>query len=358
MSEQNLEPIELARRKVTSLESTLDSVRAKTSLRQVLDALEDIDSQLSALPGTLARLRARGYVFKNFLETDVSSVQSEWPTTRPRVQADLDVQRRILSSQMDDLSTRFLQSRTVLELDPAQAGLALAMVEASAQSLDRTATSAISTLQGMYNGVQSRLRKVQSDIKKAETVLNEVDNASFKLYPEEQIIDVMEGQWLTDDKGGAKGFLFCTDHRLIFEQREEVATKKVLFFATEKQKVQRLALEAPVGAVTDVKESESGALIMRKDHLELVFGPQSTVRSAHFILKGDSAEWQRLINRVNAGEMEKERVKPADAPKAEDKPKVTAPSQCSACGARFTQEIVRGMKSIKCQYCGTVTRLE
>jgi len=357
MSEQNLEPIEQVRRKATSLESTLNSVRDKTSLKQVLDALEDIDSQLGALPGALARLRGRGYAFKSYLESDVAAVQNEWPATRSRVQSDVDFQRRTLSSQMDDLTMRFLQARSVVDIDMTQAQSALAMVEASAQSLDRTASTAISTLQGMYNSLQSRVRKVQSDVKKAETVLNEVDNACFKLYPNEQIIDVMEGQWLTDQKGGPKGFLFCTDHRLIFEQREEVATKKVLFFATEKQKVQQVAMEAPIGSVTQIKESESGALLLRKDHLEVVFGPQSKVRSAHFILKGDSAEWQRLINRVNAGEMEKERVRAADAPKTEDKPKTALPTHCPACGAAFTQEIVRGMTSIKCQYCGTVTRL-
>lgn len=357
MSQQSIEPIELVRRKATSLESTLNNVRDKTSLKTVLSALEDIDSGLGALPGALSRLRARGYSFKNYLESEGAALQNEWPATRARVQSDVDFQRRTLSSQMDDLTTRFLQARAGIDADMAQAESALAMVEASAQSLDRTASTAISTLQGMFSSLQSRLRTVQNDVRKAESVLKEMDNACFKLYPEEQIIDVIEGQWLTDDKGGPKGFLFCTDHRLIFEQREEIATKKVLFITTEKQKVQQVAMEAPIGSVTQVKESESGALLLRKDHLDLVFGAQSRVRSAHFILKGDSAQWQRLINRVNAGEMEKERVKPADAPKAEEKPKASAPTQCPTCGAAFTQEIVRGMTSIKCQYCGTVTRL-
>ncbi len=357
MSEQNLEPIEQMRRKAGSLESTVNALRDKTSLKQVLTTLEDIDAQLSALPGVLARLRARGYAFKNYLEGEVAALQNDWPAVRSRVQTDADFQRRTLSSQMDDLATRFLQARALINTDTAQAESALAMVEASAQNLDRTASSAISTLQGMYSGLQSRLRTVQTDVRKAETVLKEVDNACFKLYPNEQIVDVIEAQWLTDQKGGPKGFLFCTDHRLIFEQREEVATKKVLFIATEKQKVQQVAMEAPIGSVTQVKESESGALLLRKDHLDLVFGAQAKVRSAHFILKGDSAEWQRLINRVNAGELEKERVKAADAPRAEDKPTKPAPSHCPACGAAFTQEIVRGMTSIKCQFCGTVTRL-
>jgi hypothetical protein len=168
------------------------------------------------------------------------------------------------------------------------------------------------------------------------------------------VIDVMDAQWLTDQKGGPKGMLFCTDHRLIFEQNEDVATKKVLFIVTAKQKVQQVAMEAPIGSVQQIKESDTGALLFHQDHLELTFGAQSKVRTAHFILKCDAAEWLRLINRVNAGEMEKERV--GVQATAAEKPK-TLPSQCPACGARFTQEIVRGMNSVKCQYCGTVVQL-
>ena len=130
---------------------------------------------------------------------------------------------------------------------------------------------------------------------------------------------------------------------------------RALFIVTEKQRVQQLALEAPIGAVEQVKESESGALLFRRDHLELVFGAGSKVRSAHFILKGDSAAWQQLINGITSGQLDKERVQKEAAPVAEA-PKAI-PSQCSACGARFTQTLVRGMQSVKCQYCGTVTAL-
>jgi hypothetical protein len=356
MSDQQVEPIERVRNKARSLDSTLDSVRTKASLRTIFDTLEDVDSKLSALPGKLAQVRARGYVFKNYLEADADAVKYEWPSTRPRVQNDADYQRRQLTQQMDEIQARFASARLLIDQDATQAESALAAVEAAAQALDKSAGSAISTLQGMYNSSQSRLSKVEADIRAVDNVLSQVDQASFKLYPNENVVDVMEAQWMTDQKGGPKGLLFCTDHRLIFEQKEDVAVKKVLFVVTEKKKVQQVAMEAPIGAVEQVKESESGALLFRKDHLDLTFGPQSKVRSAHFVLKGDSAAWQRLINRINAGELAKERVKTEDEPKPTEAPK-QLPAQCPACGARFTQEIVRGMTSVKCQFCGTVTRL-
>jgi len=355
MSRQQLEPIEAARAKAKTLESTLDSVRTKASLSQVFDAIEDMDSDLGAIGGRLSQVRTRGYVFKSHLEADLQAVHNEWPATRLGVQMDAEAQRRRLVPQMDELQVRYAEARALIETDLIQGEAVLAAVEAAGQALQKNADSAISTLQGMYDSLKSRLDKVKSSVDKVERILVDVDKASFKLYPDENIVDTIEGQWLTDQKGGPKGILYCTDHRLLFEQKEEVATKRMLFVVTEKQKVQQLVLDVPIGAVQQAKESESGALLFRRDHLELAFGPQSKVRSAHFILKGDSAAWQQLINRVNAGEIEKEWVKRAE-PAAADAPKAM-PTQCPTCGARITQTLVRGMKSVKCQYCGSVIPL-
>ena len=228
-------------------------------------------------------------------------------------------------------------------------------MDGSADALGKSADSVVSSLTGMYDSIKDRLDKLQTELHKMERILDHVDQASFKLFPEENVVDAIDAQWIVDQKGGPKGVLFCTDHRLLFEQKEELATKRVLFIVTEKQKVQRLALEEPVGAVDQVKETESGAMLFRKDHLDVTFSADSTVRSAHFVLKGDSALWQQMINRLNAGEMETERVdrEPMPAPAAP----LSMPSQCPACGGRITQQLVRGMQSVKCRYCGTVIPL-
>ena len=106
---QQAEPIELARRKAQSLETTLDSVRTKATLSTIYDALDDIDSQLNALPGRLAQARRRGYVFKSYLEPELEALQGEWPATRIRVKMEADEQRPRLIEQMDALQQRFVR---------------------------------------------------------------------------------------------------------------------------------------------------------------------------------------------------------------------------------------------------------
>jgi len=255
MSQQQMEPIEAARARARSLESTLDSVGAKATLATVFDALEDIDSQLGALPGRIEKLRNRGYAFKSFLEAQVEAIKNEWPATRHRVAVAAEEQRPTLMARVEGLHIRFGEARSLVETDPAQAQAVLGTLEATASALDRSANSAISSLNGMYDSLRSRLNRIEGELHKVERVLDQVDQASFKLFPDEYVVDAVEAQWLTDQKGGPKGVLYCTDHRLLFEQKEEIATKRVFFVVTEKQKVQKLLMEVPIGAVQQATES-------------------------------------------------------------------------------------------------------
>ena len=45
---------------------------------------------------------------------------------------------------------------------------------------------------------------------------------------------------------------------MLFEQKEEIATKKMLFITTAKEKVQELKWQAAIGQVVEAKASEEG----------------------------------------------------------------------------------------------------
>jgi hypothetical protein len=78
------------------------------------------------------------------------------------------------------------------------------------------------------------------------------------------------------------------------------------------------------------------------------------MQNAHLHLHGqDCNAWHGLINQVKAGNTN--RAIEVDQ-SAIDKVK-TAPTQCPVCGGAVTQPVLRGMDSIKCEYCGAVMRL-
>jgi hypothetical protein len=168
-----------------------------------------------------------------------------------------------------------------------------------------------------------------------------------------------------------EGVLILTDQRLLFEQKEEVATKKVLFFTTEKQKVQALAWEVPVVQIDKAVGSKRG-LMNKDDFLTVTLQSGSGLKAgqeqvlydemgrplatAELHLKGETGEaWQGFIGRVKSGEIAKERTEPVD--EAAEEAVSNAPTKCPNCGATITQTILRGQKEITCEFCGSVIRL-
>lgn len=165
----------------------------------------------------------------------------------------------------------------------------------------------------------------------------------------------VKARWNQDGKEDPEGILYLTDQRLIFEQKQEVATKKVLFVVTEKETVQQMLLEAPMERIEDVQASKKG-LLGHEDHLDITFAGGEPVSSAAFHLDGqDSNEWQGLIGRAKAGDFDQDRAVPIDR-EAEERARA-APSKCPSCGAPITQEVLRGMDSLTCEFCGHVMRL-
>ena len=142
---------------------------------------------------------------------------------------------------------------------------------------------------------------------------------------------------------------------MLFEQRQEIATKKVLFVTTERKKVQELLFEVPVFSITNIEASKRG-MLKNEDWISLNFESGVFAANAQLHLDGqDSTEWQRLINQVKARELDDDRAFEIDQ-EALDKVKA-APVICPHCGGSLSAPVLRGMDSIKCQFCGNLIKL-
>jgi hypothetical protein len=99
----------------------------------------------------------------------------------------------------------------------------------------------------------------------------------------------------------------------------------------------------------------------RKELMEIYFAPEADIAETQLqILRGDSDEWGKLINRVSSGEIERERVRAEGDEAAAEELAVKVeeiPTKCPNCGGGLTTPIVRGMHEINCEYCSTVIRL-
>jgi len=338
---------------IKELEERASRLQKAGLLADLRDTLEDLDAAASRLPSKLAQARTRGYPFKSHLEGQIETVQGRWQSTRENAQ-------REISRRVHDLEHDLQRAEeAVLRLHPykrrplSMAQSAIHRADSQLSSAERRVAAANDAVKGMFDAVQSDVEHINAEVDECLKLLDLMDQASFGFQPGESGVAAVKARWLKDRrKEGPRGILFLTDRRLIFEQHEKVATKKVLFVKVASELVQEMLWEAPIGALVEFKASEKRrALIMKRELLTLVCKQPATVKEALLELSADSDAWRALIQQVVTGDIDKERVGREEG--AVKEPALEVPSRCPSCGASLDVNVIRGMVAIECPYCGT-----
>lgn len=341
------------KQRLEALSWKLERLQQAASLSDIYDDLADIETMLATLPAEIEALRIRGYVFRNYLERKVEVLSNQWAEMQDRVQREVEERSAELAQALRNAERAVQLAATG---NPAQ----IARAESAVRTLEGKVSAAQDALEAMFDTLDQNVTQTRAQVEAIEWALEQADQASFDFYPDEHLVAACRAQFLETEKKGPEGILYLTDGRLIFERKEEVATKKILFITTEKKTVQELIFQVPIGYIEEVKASQSGFL-GRKEMLEVYFAPEADISEARLRLLGgaDSEEWAALIGRVHSGDIERERVKleEEEAVKAEPVTPAEVPTKCPNCGAILTTPIVKGMREITCEYCGTVIRL-
>jgi hypothetical protein len=351
------DPVQETKKRIDAVQSSINALHSKVRLSDARDAVEDLQTRIANLPAKIKDLRARGYPFEKGLEGKAADFAAQWTTMQARVLAEIDQQAHGLERSLGPIETdlrRLVAQASV----PAVAQPLLTQVESAVSTLESKASAASSSIHGMYDDLQAHVQEVFNHVQQVEWALQQVNEATFQLLPTEAPVMAVRATWAKgekEDKDDPQGILYLTDQRLLFEQKQEMATKKVLFVTTQKEKVQQLLLEVPVALVDNAKATKRGFL-GHEDHLELAFSPDAAIEAAHFHIDGqDCRWWQGLIGRAKARDFDADRAVAVDEAAVQ---KVrAAPTACPHCGAAITAQILRGMDSIRCEYCGKVIRL-
>ncbi len=340
---------------LSSLRMSINSLQQKARLNQVSDAVEDLHTAVNGLAQRIVNLRQRGYVFEKELEQQAVDFVAQWAQIHPDVVTQINQQALTLQTALRPLESQLAQlaGRQPDAVTRSQ----LASLKASVETLEEEVSAAENHIDGMYDSFSAQVNQIRSHLTNIEWMLTQLSEAKFNLLPTEGAIAAIKAVWCKDvkeNKEDPDGVLYLTDQRLLFEQKEEIATKKILFIATEKQKVQELRWEAPVILLTEIIPSKQG-MLKNEDHLELRFGPGASMQTAHLHIWQNANDWLQLLNRAKAKDFDKTRAIAIDQTEV-DKVKSLL-SQCSSCGANLDQVVLRGQNEVKCQYCGFVIRL-
>lgn len=349
-------PVEQLASDISSVQSKIGSMQDDVRLKNALDAVEDLQTAVNGMPQRIAGMRTRGYVFEKDLETQAADFVRQWSTIYPSLISQINMQSSTLQSSLRSIEARMAQLNN-LRTNPSAARPLISTMQSEISMLEDKVHSAENTINGMYNSFNSQVSSVKWTLSQIDYLLTQLAEAKFSLLPTEGGIRAVKAVWCPDVKEKSddpEGVLYLTDQRLLFEQKEEVATKKILFITTEKKKVQELKWEVPVALIQEVKPSKQG-LLKNEDHLDLCFGSGAPMQTVHLHIWQEGNEWLQFLNRAKAKDFDKGRAVAIDQAEV-DKVK-SAPAQCPSCGANIAQVVLRGQDSIKCEYCGFVIRL-
>jgi hypothetical protein len=349
-------PAQQIAEEIQNVQSKIGDLQGRVRLTSTRDAVEDLQTTVNGLAQKLATLRTQGYVFENDLENRAQNLSKLWMGLYPNLEAQINAQSAGLENSLRPLEMQMAQLNAAAGNPAAARGMVNSM-QSALSMLESKISAAEGTLEGMYDQFKGEATQYSKHLSEIEFLITQIAEASFKLLPTEGGIAAIKAVWCKtgkEQKGDPEGVLYLTDQRILFEQKEEVVTKKVLFIATEKQKVQQIQIECPVTLVDKVDLSKQG-LLKNEDHIEIRFASGAPVEVAHFHIWQDNATWQQLINRAKTKDFDKGRAVAIDQ-SVVDKVKA-APSQCPSCGGNITQVVMRGMDSITCEYCGYVIRL-
>ncbi|GAB4421512.1 MAG: hypothetical protein Kow002_10480 [Anaerolineales bacterium] len=353
---QQISPAEQLRRDIASLQRSISTLEDKVRLRSVRDSVEDIQSTINGFDRQIADLRKRGYAFGKNLEAQATDFESQWAGLVPAINREIETQAQQLQSTMRNVDRKFSQLNAQTGNISAARSLSSSL-ESDLETLESKASSAERSVNGMFDTLRAQVHRLKTSLQQVDWMLAELAEASFQLMVSEAGIMAVKAVWVKDGKGkkdDPEGVLYLTDQRLIFEQKEEVATKKILFITTEKEMTQNVLLDVPVVLVESVETSKRG-LLKNEDFIQVNLESGAQVREALFHIWQPCDEWQALIQRARAREFDAERAVPID-PDVVEKVR-SAPSQCPSCGGNIDVVIMRGQNEIKCEYCGLVIRL-
>ena len=341
---------------INALQTRVNTLQGSVQLTSSREAVEQLQTTVNGMAQRILSLRTRGYVFEKDMESQAQAFVSSWGMLYPNLEAQINTESAALVNALRSIEMQMPQLASMAGNPVAARGL-LATLQSAVGQVESKVTAAEQAIEGMYNQFNNQVYTATRHLEEVEYLLTQLAEASFQLLPTEAGIAAVKAAWCKtgkEQKGDPEGVLYLTDQRLIFEQKEEIATKKVLFVVTEKQKVQGLQLETPVVLVDKVETSKQG-LLKNEDHIEVHFASGAPVQAAHFHIWQDNAAWQALINRAKNKDFDQGRTVAVDQA-AVEKGKA-APAQCPSCGGGITTVVLRGMDSIKCEYCGFVIRL-
>lgn len=356
-SQTPISPAEQLKKDLASQQREVNELQSKVNLSSLADRIEDINTKINGLSRRVNDLRKKDYIFDTNLEKNSHEFLKKWQPIHTNLRIKLNQESASLKTNMKTIEDQLLKASSNMNNLHFSRNL-LNPLKVLIENLSKKIEASERMLRGMYDSFERELNIFNKYLSNIEWSVKEFESSNLKLFPQEFLIMGVKSVWTRDgdkDKDDPEGILFLTDQRIVFEQKQEVATKKFLFITRERELIQELLVDIPLSYIETINTAKKG-IFKNQDYLEINFASGAQYSQTTYHLQNqDCEDWKALINRVLSGNFDKNRTEEVDQEMLEKIKNV--PTICPQCGATIKVQIIRGMDQFTCEFCGVVIKI-
>jgi hypothetical protein len=288
-----------------SLNTSLESLRDRSSLSQVQTDMNELDSALTHAVNLLESARDKGYIYQQDLDEIAYQAMDRWQGIRQQLQGSIPQQAAAFQSQLNPLGAQVSSLNSMLG-NPIAATPMLTNTSSQVNVLLNELGQIESNLQGSFAEIENQAYQLTSRLNSIHWILGQLGEAKFRLADGENLVMAVQARWDQVGDDDPEGILYLSNKRLIYERKEKVATKKVLFITMAQELVQEVLIDQDLTNIKNTKAVNKG-IFGHQDFMEVEFSdPKLGVVPFH--LNGQSCEdWVNWVQKAKSGEIENDR---------------------------------------------------
>ena len=291
---------------LSSLQSSIADLQEHCSFNQIVDEINDLDTNLNKVISLLETVRSQGYRYQGDIDERAYQNMDHWPPQRDQATNLVQQQANVFANQLIPLSNQ-VQRLNAMVNNPNAVRSMIPQTRTMVTSILDSVGKAESNIHQIYSDLQDSTSTLTTRLNQIQAAYKQLEEACFKLRTGEDLVMAVPARWDKDGKDDPEGVAYLTDQRLIFEQKQKVATKKVLFVTVAAELVQQVLIDQPKATIQSVKPQNRG-LLGHEDFIDVQFNdPRLGLVMIH--LKGQpSKQWAAWVEKVCNGTIESERV--------------------------------------------------
>ena len=290
---------------VASLGSSLDDLQRRSTFNNVAAEINNLDNTLTNLIAISESARSEGYIYQNDIDNLAYQLKTQWDASRTQLFNNLQQQASMMQNRLPSLSPQIQNLNRVLS-NPVDARPLIQSTHTQVNNLLQTVDQIERSLENDYNPIKTQAERLTTRLTNIHWAMDQLTGAVFKLSSEEALVIAVSARWDKEGKEDPEGVLYLTNKSLIFERKEKVATKKVLFITTASQLVQEALINQPLTNIRNIRAENKG-LFKNQDYLFVQFSDPKLGEVAFHINGQESKDWASLVERARSGQIETER---------------------------------------------------